>query len=98
MRILFIGEACIHDPGELADVRPGRLSGQGHEVLAILVNILELPATTINIGTAQEMVVWPYLAHEPLDKLSPEQSVDLYRLMTAQDVRACSRGGGWLSL
>ncbi len=70
--------------------------GNGHEILAILINILELPAVTINIGTAQEMVVWPYLAHEQLDKLTPEQSVDLYRLMTAQDLRDMKALGKWV--
>ncbi len=70
--------------------------GEGREILAILLNILELPAALINKGTPQEMYVWPYLAHVPLNDLSPRQSVDLYRLMTAQDVRDMRTLGSWV--
>ncbi|QCK86267.1 hypothetical protein E8L99_11135 [Phreatobacter aquaticus] len=70
--------------------------GQGHEILAILLNILDLPAAHINKGTPQEMYVWPYLAHVPLATLTPQQSVDLYRLMTAQDVRDMRTLNSWV--
>ncbi len=70
--------------------------GEGYEILAILENILLLPPVIAFKGTAQEMVVWPGLAHLPLDQLSPEQSVDLYRLMTAQDVRDMKAIGKWV--
>lgn len=70
--------------------------GQGHEILAILLNILELPPALINKGTPQEMYVWPYLAHVPLESLTPQQSVDLYRLMTAQDVRDMRVLNSWV--
>lgn len=70
--------------------------GQGHEILAILLNILDLPAAIINKGTPQEMTVWPYLAHVPLDRLTARQSVDLYRLMTAQDVRDMRVLNAWV--
>jgi hypothetical protein len=70
--------------------------GNGHEILAILLNILDLPAALINKGTPQEMYVWPYLAHVPLDRLTPQQSVDLYRLMTAQDVRDMRTLNAWV--
>ncbi|WP_439573457.1 hypothetical protein [Phreatobacter sp.] len=70
--------------------------GDGREILAILINILDLPAARINRGTPQEMFVWPYLAHVPLDRLDARQSVDLYRLMTAQDVRDMRTLGSWV--
>lgn len=70
--------------------------GQGHEILAILLNILDLPPARINRGTPQDMYVWPYLAHVPLDRLDARQSVDLYRLMTAQDVRDMRTLGSWV--
>lgn len=70
--------------------------GEGREILAILLNILDLPPALINKGTPQEMYVWPYLAHVPLADLSPRQSVDLYRLMTAQDVRDMRTLGSWV--
>jgi hypothetical protein len=70
--------------------------GNGHEILAILLNILDLPPALINKGTPQEMYVWPYLAHVPLETLTPQQSVDLYRLMTAQDVRDMRTLNSWV--
>lgn len=70
--------------------------GEGHEILAILLNILDLPPARINRGTPQDMYVWPYLAHVPLDRLDARQSVDLYRLMTAQDVRDMRTLGSWV--
>jgi hypothetical protein len=70
--------------------------GEGREILAVLLNILDLPAALINKGTPQEMYVWPYLAHVPLTDLSPRQTVDLYRLMTAQDVRDTRTLGSWV--
>lgn len=70
--------------------------GNGHEILAILLNILDLPPALINKGTPQEMYVWPYLAHVPLANLTPQQSVDLYRLMTAQDVRDMRTLNAWV--
>lgn len=70
--------------------------GNGHEILAILLNILDLPPALINKGTPQEMYVWPYLAHVPLASLTPQQSVDLYRLMTAQDVRDMRTLNAWV--
>ncbi len=70
--------------------------GEGREILAILLNILDLPPALINKGTPQEMYVWPYLAHVPLADLTPRQSVDLYRLMTAQDVRDMRTLGSWV--
>jgi len=70
--------------------------GEGREILAVLLNILDLPAALINKGTPQEMYVWPYLAHVPMTDLTPRQSVDLYRLMTAQDVRDTRTLGAWV--
>lgn len=70
--------------------------GEGREILAVLLNILDLPAALINKGTPQEMYVWPYLAHVPLTDLTPRQTVDLYRLMTAQDVRDTRTLGSWV--
>jgi hypothetical protein len=70
--------------------------GEGLEVLAILANIMDMPPARRGRGTPQEMYVWPYLADVPLDRLTPTQSVDLYRLMTAQDVRDMRVLNAWV--
>jgi hypothetical protein len=70
--------------------------GQGREILSALANIMAMPAALIYKGTPQEMYVWPYLAHMPLKDLSPAQEVDLYKLVTAQDVKEMATFGKWV--
>jgi hypothetical protein len=58
---------------------------KGREILAILLNLLTLPAATQPLGSDIEnntVYIWPYLATRPLDKLTPAEEVDLYRLVT----------------
>ncbi len=40
----------------------------------------------VDVGTPQEMYVWPYFARYPLNRLPPPQEVELYRILTADDV------------
>jgi hypothetical protein len=70
--------------------------GQGREILSALSTIMTLPAAHIHKGTPQEMYVWPYLAHVSLNTLSPMQEVDLYKLLTAQDVKDMVAYGKWV--
>jgi hypothetical protein len=63
------------------------LSGddKGREILAILQEILEAGYVHVDVGTPQEMYVWPYFTRYPLDKLTGPQMVELFRLITAGD-------------
>ena len=70
--------------------------GAGRQILAILSEILELPFAHVNAGRDDEMYVWPYLAELPLDKLAPAQLVDLYRLVTPEEVKAMKEFGGYI--
>ncbi len=60
---------------------------EGIEILAILIEILEMPFVHVDQGTPQEMFVWPYFYAVPLKSLSPEQKVELFRLVTGTDWR-----------
>jgi len=57
----------------------------GVEALAILTEILEMPFVHLDRGTPQEMYVWPYFYSVPLAQLTPEQKVELFRLVTGAD-------------
>ena len=57
----------------------------GVEALAILTEILEMPFVHLDRGTLQEMYVWPYFYSVPLAQLTPEQTVELFRLVTGGD-------------
>ena len=68
----------------------------GIEALAILVEILEMPFVHVDKGTAQEMFVWPYFYALPLKSLTPEQRVELFRLVTGTDWREMSDFGAYI--
>jgi hypothetical protein len=60
---------------------------EGVEALAILITVLETPFVHVDIGTPQEIYLWPYFARLPLKSLTPEQRVELFRIVTGADYR-----------
>jgi len=69
---------------------------QGREILAILVDLLDAGWVVENPGTPQEMYVWPYFADIPVDRLTPPQLVELYRILTSADVDEMQAYDTWL--
>lgn len=69
---------------------------KGREILAILIEILEMPFVRVAKGTSNEMFVWPYLAELDLEKLTPEQEVDLYRLVKPAELKSMREFGGYI--
>ena len=59
----------------------------GVEVLSILVTILQTGFTHVDKGTPQEMYLWPYFTRMPLKNLTPEQKVELFRVITGSDYK-----------
>jgi hypothetical protein len=59
--------------------------GEGYEILAILQDVLDAGFVHLEKGTENEMFVWPYFYGVPLEKLTPQQRVELYRLVTHGD-------------
>lgn len=59
--------------------------GQGYEILAILEDVLQNGFVQLDAGTENEIFIWPYFYTMPLDKLTPAQRVELYRLVTHGD-------------
>jgi hypothetical protein len=59
----------------------------GVEVLSILTMILELGFVHVDEGTQQEMYVWPYFVRMPLAALTPQQKVELFRVVTGADYK-----------
>lgn len=69
---------------------------EGVEALATLIEILEMPFVHLDKGSAtQEMYVWPYFQAMPIDKLTAEQRVELFRLITAYDFREMQKFGSY---
>jgi hypothetical protein len=72
--------------------------GQGREILAALGNILDMRYAVEPLGKDFEnnrIFVWPYLATADLDKLTPAEQVDLYRLMPPAEAKAMCERKKW---
>jgi hypothetical protein len=59
----------------------------GIEVLSILTMILESGFVRIDEGTPQETYVWPYFVRMSLSALTPQQKVELFRIVTGADYK-----------
>ncbi|HVZ13996.1 MAG TPA: hypothetical protein VG894_06005 [Bauldia sp.] len=57
----------------------------GREILAILIEVLEAGYVHVDVGTPDEVYLWPYFARYPIDKLTPPQLVELFKLVFAGD-------------
>ena len=71
------------DPIEYLSAQAGDADGQ--EILAIMLDLLEAKFVHSDIGTTEELYVWPYFVERQLDKLTPPERVDLFRIVTAGD-------------
>lgn len=74
------------------------LSGdpEGHEILAIITEILEAPAVKFESMPGQYIYVWPYYYAYPMDELTPEQRVDLFRIITYGDYEEMVAFGNYI--
>ena len=70
--------------------------GDGYEILAILTEVLEAGYVHLDKDEGEELYVWPYFFAWPLDKLSPPQKVELFRVLTAGDVEDSQSFGGYV--
>ncbi|WP_186386908.1 hypothetical protein [Stappia sp. TSB10P1A] len=91
MPTLTFGE--MDDPIEFLKASSG--DGEGLEVMAILTEILEAGYVHVDKGTAQEMYVWPYFSRIPLARLTREQKVEMYRVVTSGDLADMEAMGAW---
>jgi hypothetical protein len=57
----------------------------GREILAILIEVLEAGYVHVDVDTPDEVYLWPYFARYPIDKLTPPQLVQLFKLVYAGD-------------
>ena len=74
------------------------LSGdpEGHEILAILEEVLSAGYIHLDAGTASELYVWPYFFGIPLDRLTNPQRVELFKIVTAGDFEDMKAFGSYI--
>jgi hypothetical protein len=58
---------------------------EGREILAILEEVLTAGYVHMDPGSPNEMYVWPYFFAVPLDRLTPAQRVELFKIVTANE-------------
>lgn len=58
---------------------------EGHETLAILLEVMEAGYVHLDAGLDTELYVWPYFVALSLETLTPVQRVELFKLVTAGD-------------
>lgn len=69
---------------------------QGHELLAIIAELLESDFVLIDEGTEREVYVWPYFYAYSLEKLTPQQRVKLFKLLTYGDYQEMESFGAYI--
>lgn len=72
--------------------------GDGHEILAILANLLRDAPAQVPLGQDFEnnaVFVWPYVAELPLKALSPAQTVKLYQIVPSAVAKSITQSGKW---
>lgn len=72
--------------------------GEGREILAILANLIDAGHAELPVGPDVEnakIYVWPRFAEMALDKLSPQDEVQLYRLITPAMLQAMREKKQW---
>ncbi|WP_265515590.1 cytoplasmic protein [Nitratireductor luteus] len=68
----------------------------GHEILAILLEVMEAGFVHLNPGTDEELYVWPYFFAIPIEELTDKQRVELFTLVTAGDYEDMKNFGAYI--
>lgn len=69
---------------------------EGREILAVLIEMLEAGYVHVGEGTPNEMYVWPYFAHYPVDRLTGPQIVELLKIVYPGDYEDMKIYGAYL--
>ena len=80
----------------IPDFKKLSVDGEGREILAVLKQLLEMPYAIVRQGRDIEnnkIYVWPYVAELPLQKLKPEQEVDLLQLIPRDSYKSMKKSG-----
>ncbi|MCB1387062.1 MAG: hypothetical protein KDJ80_14095 [Nitratireductor sp.] len=85
-----------YDDDPIAFLRSLSGDPEGHEILAIITEILEVPPVRVESGTGDVLYVWPYFYSYPFDRLTPEQRVQMFRIITHGDYEEMTQFGSYI--
>lgn len=81
----------------IAHLRGESANGEGHDILAILLDVLEAPFAAMDGGDGDPVYVWPYLAaYDDLSDLSPADRVEGIRVAGAENFQLMQEFGVWI--
>jgi len=83
----------IPDPIDFLKKQSG--DGQGLEILALMTDVLEAGWAHVDAGKPSEMYIWPYYAVLPVNSLTPQQLVDVYKIVTSGDFEEMKNSGSY---
>ena len=83
------------EPDPIAYWKRISADGDGRDILAILVSILEMPPAVVGGGSTPERFVWPGIAEVPPGTLTPAQQVQLLRLMPVAEAKTVRAAKTW---
>lgn len=92
-----LGAPAGGDP--IAYLRAVSGDGEGRELLAVLGELLDMPAATLPVGRDIEnnlLYVWPHLAEIAPANLTAAQQVELLRLVSPAEAKAMRAANRWL--
>jgi len=69
--------------------------GEGHELLAILEEVLSAGYAHLHPGKPEEVYVWPYFFAVPLESLNARQKVELFKIVTSGDFEEMRNFGAY---
>lgn len=84
------------DVDPIAFLRDVSGDGEGHEILAILLEVLEAGFVHMDQGEPGEIYLWPYFFAVPLEGLTAPQRVELFKLVTAGDYEDMKAFGAYI--
>ena len=93
MTLLSLG-GVEGDPIEFLKQQSG--DEKGHEILAILEEVLEAGYVKLDADTEREIYVWPYFFAMPINDLTDRQMVELFRIVTYGDFQDMEDFGGYI--
>lgn len=77
-------------------LRDSSNDGEGLELMAIMLELLEAPYAVEDLGEGEpKLFVWPAYATHNLQELSPQELVEVYKIVSHLDVEEMRLYGGW---
>ncbi|WP_102957832.1 hypothetical protein [Mangrovicella endophytica] len=90
--VLSFGDS-VEDP--ITFLKSASGDGEGVEILAILLEILQAGHVQNDPGSDEEIFVWPYFTRVAMTKLTKPQMVELFELVTAGDYEEMKTFGAY---